>query len=148
MKKCPSSLWCWDSNPWPSGHESPPITTRPGLPPNCAILSSHYFYCRYQRGYNFQLLKVRQPIFRRFLLRYKMLSKKTWPNIRTSEEEAVRTILTEQGLIKDAVFGKTKIFITSPETLFHLVKFTDSWNSSVIGEQLDWTRGRIMERIL
>ena len=33
VKKCPSSIWCWDSNPRPSEHESPPITTRPGLPP-------------------------------------------------------------------------------------------------------------------
>ena len=33
VKKCPSYIWCWDSNPWPSVHESPPITTRPGLPP-------------------------------------------------------------------------------------------------------------------
>ena len=35
-KKCeksPSSIWWWDSNPWPLEHESPPITTRPGLPP-------------------------------------------------------------------------------------------------------------------
>ena len=32
MWKCQSSIRCWDSNPWPSGHESPPITTRPGLP--------------------------------------------------------------------------------------------------------------------
>ena len=24
VKKCPSSIWCWDSNPQPSGHESPP----------------------------------------------------------------------------------------------------------------------------
>ena len=30
---CPSSIRRWDSNPWPSEHESPPITTRPGLPP-------------------------------------------------------------------------------------------------------------------
>ena len=33
MWKCPSSIWCWNSNPRPSEHESPPITTRPGLPP-------------------------------------------------------------------------------------------------------------------
>ena len=33
VKKCPSSIWCWDSNPQPSEHESPPITTSPGLPP-------------------------------------------------------------------------------------------------------------------
>ena len=35
-EKCPSSLRCWDLNPWPSGHESPPITTRPWLPPYMA----------------------------------------------------------------------------------------------------------------
>ena len=31
MKKCPSSIWCQDSNSQPLEHESPPITTRPGL---------------------------------------------------------------------------------------------------------------------
>ena len=31
-EKFPSSIWWWDSNPWPSDHESPPITPRPGLP--------------------------------------------------------------------------------------------------------------------
>ena len=29
-KKCPSSIWCRDSNPRPLGRKSPPITTRPG----------------------------------------------------------------------------------------------------------------------
>ena len=32
VKKCPSSIRHRDSNPRPSGRESPPITTRPGLP--------------------------------------------------------------------------------------------------------------------
>ena len=32
-EKCPSSIRCWDSNSRPSEHGSPPITTRPGLPP-------------------------------------------------------------------------------------------------------------------
>ena len=31
--ECPSIIQRWDLNPWPSEHESPPITTRPGLPP-------------------------------------------------------------------------------------------------------------------
>ena len=31
VKKCPSSLRCWDSNSHPLESESPPITTRPGL---------------------------------------------------------------------------------------------------------------------
>ena len=30
-EKCPSSKQCWDSNPHPSEHESPPITTWGGL---------------------------------------------------------------------------------------------------------------------
>ena len=33
VKKCPSSIRYWDLNPQPSEHESPPLTTRPGLPP-------------------------------------------------------------------------------------------------------------------
>ena len=33
VKKCPSSLWCWDSNSRLLEHESPPITTRSGLLP-------------------------------------------------------------------------------------------------------------------
>ena len=40
MCKNPSSLRCWDLNPQPSGHESPPITTTPGLPP----LESKFFF--------------------------------------------------------------------------------------------------------
>ena len=31
-EKCPSSIRSWDSNPQPSEHESPPITTTQGLP--------------------------------------------------------------------------------------------------------------------
>ena len=32
-EKCPSSIRCRDSNSQPSDYESPPLTTRPGLPP-------------------------------------------------------------------------------------------------------------------
>ena len=42
---CPSSIRHWDSNPRPSERESPPITTRPGLPPN----ASAYFGGSVQR---------------------------------------------------------------------------------------------------
>ena len=41
-KKCPSSIRCQDLNPWSLEHESPPISTRPGLPPNIA-----YFYLQW-----------------------------------------------------------------------------------------------------
>ena len=36
-EKCPSIIQCWDSNPQPSEHESPPITTRPGLSSNIGL---------------------------------------------------------------------------------------------------------------
>ena len=33
VKKCPSSIQCWDLNPQPFEHELSPVTTRPGVPP-------------------------------------------------------------------------------------------------------------------
>ena len=32
VKKCPSSIQCWDPNPQPFEHELSPVTTRPGVP--------------------------------------------------------------------------------------------------------------------
>ena len=32
-EKCPSSIPCWDSNPRSLDRKSPPVSTRPGLPP-------------------------------------------------------------------------------------------------------------------
>ena len=53
VKKCPSSIQCWDSNSQPSDFESPPLTTKPGLPPlsiNLCLVQSispylHQFIC-------------------------------------------------------------------------------------------------------
>ena len=42
MSKCPSSIWHQDLNPQPFEHESSPITTRPGLPPEIADASFNY----------------------------------------------------------------------------------------------------------
>ena len=43
VKKCPSSIWHQDSNPRPSERESPPITTRPGLPPRSDEFLSRWY---------------------------------------------------------------------------------------------------------
>ena len=43
-EKYPSSIWCRDSNPRLLEHESPPITTRPGLPPLPLFLGIILFY--------------------------------------------------------------------------------------------------------
>ena len=42
QQKCPSGIHCWDSNPRPSEHESPPITTRQGLPPYWTKILQNY----------------------------------------------------------------------------------------------------------
>ena len=62
-EKCPFSIRCWDSNPWPSVYDSPPITTRPGLPPEIsqklATLNINFdSFCR-QTTFSFWRLKCR-----------------------------------------------------------------------------------------
>ena len=42
VRKCPSSIRCWDSNPPPSERESHPITTRPVLPPFYSSFYNHF----------------------------------------------------------------------------------------------------------
>ena len=44
VKKCPSSIWYWDSNTQPSDCKFPPITARPGLPPIRAIGSQEQVF--------------------------------------------------------------------------------------------------------
>ena len=41
-EKCPSSIRCQDLNSHPLEHISPPITTRPGLPPSPYFFSNNY----------------------------------------------------------------------------------------------------------
>ena len=58
--------------------------------------------------------------YTKFLQRYKILSKRTWPNFRGAEIDGVKIILQEQGLAKDVTYGHTKLFVQSPESLFQL----------------------------
>jgi len=59
--------------------------------------------------------------YTRFLRRYKMISKYTWPNFRGgSDKDGCKKILDEQGFSNDVQYGKTKIFIRSPQTIFTL----------------------------
>ncbi|XP_071812059.1 unconventional myosin-Id-like isoform X2 [Apostichopus japonicus] len=56
----------------------------------------------------------------RFLQRYKMLTEYTWPNYNGELVDGVKTIVNEQQLSDDVEYGKTKIFIRTPRTIFHL----------------------------
>ena len=46
FEKCPSSIRCQDSNSQPLELESPPITTRPGLPAKFIILPCQWYFSR------------------------------------------------------------------------------------------------------
>lgn len=58
--------------------------------------------------------------YSRFLQRYKMLTQYTWPNYDGEDTEGVRRIIEEQNLSHDVEYGKTKIFIRTPRTIFLL----------------------------
>lgn len=59
--------------------------------------------------------------FEKFLERYKMLAKQTWPNFKGSPRDGSTHIVKAQGLVaQEYQLGKTKVFIRNPLTLFQL----------------------------
>ena len=58
MKKCQSSIRCWDSNPQPSMHESPTMTTRPGLPPTVVSFLSGHFRPQFHYFRHFEAMQL------------------------------------------------------------------------------------------
>jgi len=50
-----------------------------------------------------------------------MISQFTWPNFRAgSDKDGTRVLIEERKFMHDVKYGKTKIFIRSPATLFAL----------------------------
>lgn len=53
--------------------------------------------------------------------RYKMISEFTWPNHDLgSDKDAVKRLLQGCGFDHDVAYGKTKVFVRTPRTLFSL----------------------------
>ncbi|XP_049614394.1 unconventional myosin-Id [Syngnathus scovelli] len=85
--------------------------------------------CRHQVEYLGLLENVRvrragfayRQTYPRFLHRYKMISKFTWPNHDLpSDKEAVKKLLQGCRFDDDVAYGKTKVFVRTPRTLFNL----------------------------
>ncbi|KAM4524857.1 unconventional myosin-Id isoform 1-T1 [Odontesthes bonariensis] len=85
--------------------------------------------CRHQVEYLglMENLRVRRAGFAyrqtypRFLQRYKMISEFTWPNHDLpSDKDAVKKLMQGCGFDHDVAYGKTKVFIRTPRTLFSL----------------------------
>ena len=60
VTKCPSSVRCLDSNSQPLEHESPLMTTRPGLPPNEFVSLCKKLQCFFHLG----LIWLRETMLR------------------------------------------------------------------------------------
>ncbi|KAM6214639.1 unconventional myosin-Ia [Rhynchocyon petersi] len=62
-----------------------------------------------------------RQVYGTFLERYRMLSRSTWPRWTGKDQEGVKKIMEELNVTSEEMaFGKTKIFIRSPKTLFFL----------------------------
>ena len=56
--------------------------------------------------------------YERFLRRYKMLSSRTWPNYRGgTDRDGCKVLIDENHFTSDVKYGKTKIFVRSPQTI-------------------------------
>lgn len=49
-----------------------------------------------------------------------MLTKDTWPTWNGSVQDGCKAILSHTGFLDDVQFGKTKLFIKTPKTVFTL----------------------------
>jgi len=57
-----------------------------------------------------------------------MVSQYTWPNFRGgADRDGVRILIQQQNFDEDVVYGKTKIFVRSPQTLFMLEQVSLNW---------------------
>ncbi|KAL4228653.1 Unconventional myosin-Ih [Mactra antiquata] len=62
-----------------------------------------------------------RQVYAQFLYRYKMLADETWPSWSGDAVEGIKYIIANQGIPDDEIaFGKSKIFIRNPKTLFDL----------------------------
>ncbi|KAE8626610.1 hypothetical protein XENTR_v10006681 [Xenopus tropicalis] len=62
-----------------------------------------------------------RQLYKPFLERYKMISKKTWPQWAGEARDGVAAMMAELGIPdEEAALGHTKIFIRTPSTLFDL----------------------------
>ena len=56
------------------------------------------------------------------LCRYKMLVQETWPSYKGIDKDGVGVIISETGYTSDVKYGRTKLFIRTPRTVFELEK--------------------------
>ena len=61
-----------------------------------------------------------------------MISKITWPNFRGTSLEGTQVLIKHMGFQDDVKYGKSKIFIRNPQTLFILEQERDKYIPPII----------------
>lgn len=85
--------------------------------------------------------------YERFVNRYKLLCPETWPNPRNGNpRDNCARILKHVGLVDDCVFGKTKVFIRSPQTVFELEELRSRKLPEVVTYLQKMLRGALARR--
>lgn len=71
--------------------------------------------------------------YQRFYKRYKMISGFTWPHFYGGDEkDACKTLAEDRGFASDVQYGKTKIFIRSPQTIVRLEQEREHYVAMII----------------
>lgn len=84
--------------------------------------------------------------YERFLHRYKLINNSTWPNYSGNTVDGVKVIISSLGFEEDVKYGKSKIFIRSPQTLFALERTRDEKIPSIVLFLQKMTRGVLGRR--
>ncbi|XP_076094542.1 unconventional myosin-Id-like isoform X1 [Mytilus galloprovincialis] len=84
--------------------------------------------------------------YSRFLQRYKCLTSHTWPTFRGNEIDGVKTIIRTLNYENDVAYGKSKVFIRSPQTLFQLEEARDKMLPGIIVFLQKMWRGGLARR--
>ncbi|XP_046369671.2 unconventional myosin-Id-like [Haliotis rufescens] len=86
--------------------------------------------------------------YTRFLQRYKCITSKTWPKFRGSDFDGVKSIIQELNFDSDVKYGRSKLFIRSPQTLFSLEETRDSKIPPIVlFLQTHWRGGMARSRV-
>ena len=69
--------------------------------------------------------------------RYKMIFHETWPSFTMSDKEATRKLVEFYHLESLVKYGKTKIFIRTPKTVYYLEEQREAKMPSIVSALFD-----------
>lgn len=87
-----------------------------------------------------------RQIYDIFVQRYKMLTKQTWPHYRGDQKKGAEIIIDALKLKEDVAFGKTKLFIKEPSTLYFIEEKREETIPLIVAKIQAFYRGMMARR--